>query len=83
MLDVTAAGVGHSLHWSHRLGPRAYQPPNQDPTREQTMSRRPRGKLTKELHDPAAPDVRRPKQPRVPKFKAGKKRGPSARPPKH
>lgn len=42
------------------------------------MSRRPRGKLTKQIHDPAAPDVRKPKQPRVPKFKAGKKRDPSA-----
>ena len=46
------------------------------------MSRRPRGKLTKQIHDPAAPDIRKPKQPRVPNFKAGKKRDPSARPPK-
>jgi hypothetical protein len=53
-----------------------------DPTMEETMSRRPRGKLAKEIHDPAAPDVRKPRQPHVPKFKAGKKRDPSARPPK-
>jgi hypothetical protein len=46
------------------------------------MSRRPRGKLTKQIHDPADPDVRKPKQPHVPKFKAGKKQDPSARPPK-
>jgi hypothetical protein len=42
------------------------------------MSRRPRGKLTKQIHDPAALDVRKPKQLRVPKFKAGKKRDRSA-----
>lgn len=46
------------------------------------MSKRPRGRFTKEIHDPAAADVRKPKQPRVPKFKAGKKRDPSARPPR-
>jgi hypothetical protein len=46
------------------------------------MSRRPRGKLTKQIHDPAESDVRKPGQPRVPKFKAGKKRDPAARPPK-
>lgn len=46
------------------------------------MSRRPRGRFAKELHEPEAPDVRKPGQPRVPKFKAGKKRDPSARPPK-
>lgn len=46
------------------------------------MSRRPRGKLTKQIHDPAEPDIRKPGQPKVPKFKAGKKRDPSARPPK-
>lgn len=46
------------------------------------MSRRPRGRFSKHSHDPAAADVRRPGQPHVPKFKAGKKRDPSARAPK-
>jgi hypothetical protein len=46
------------------------------------MSRRPRGKFTKMIHDPAEPDVRKPGQPHVPKFKAGKKQDPSAEPPK-
>jgi hypothetical protein len=45
------------------------------------MSRRPRGRLTKQIHDPADPDVRKPSKARVPKEKAGKKRGRSARPP--
>jgi hypothetical protein len=31
---------------------------------EWTMSRRPRGKLVKQIHDPAQPDIRKPKQPR-------------------
>jgi hypothetical protein len=43
------------------------------------MSKRPRAKLAKQIHDPARPDVRKPKQPQVPKFKAGKKRDRSAR----
>ena len=42
------------------------------------MSKRPRAKLAKQIHDPAHPDVRKPKQPHVPKFKAGKKRDRSA-----
>jgi hypothetical protein len=45
------------------------------------MSKRPPGKLTKEIHDPASADIRKPKQPHVPKFKAGKKQDASARPP--
>jgi hypothetical protein len=30
------------------------------------MSKRPPGKLTKEIHDPASADIRKPKQPHVP-----------------
>lgn len=46
------------------------------------MSRRPRGRFTKETHTPEEADVRPPGQGRVPKFKAGKNQDPSARPPK-
>lgn len=44
------------------------------------MSRRPRGRFSKQLQDPAEADARRPGQPAVPKFKGGKKRDASARP---
>ncbi|MEP6574300.1 MAG: hypothetical protein ABJD11_16480 [Gemmatimonadota bacterium] len=46
------------------------------------MSKRPPGKFAKEIHDPAAGDIRRPGQGHVPKFKGGKKQDASAEPPK-
>jgi hypothetical protein len=46
------------------------------------MSKRPRGRFAKWFLDPSEPDARKPGQPQLPKFKAGKKQDPSARPPK-
>lgn len=44
------------------------------------MSKRPKGMFSKQFQDPSEPDARKPGQPRLPKFKAGKKQDPSARP---
>jgi hypothetical protein len=49
---------------------------------EATMSRRQPGRFAKQLQDPAEADARKPGQPHIPKFKAGKKRDASARPAK-
>ena len=53
-----------------------------DDPMEATMSRRQPGRFAKQLQDPAEADARKPGQPHIPKFKAGKKRDASARPAK-